>query len=554
MFKLEKVERQVTVLNLPEPPSIANVIVSSSSIAVPIPKTNPQSVPISNNNPILSPGAARMFNRVERTVQRLATPERSSSHIKINLSPSPSPTLSPSPAPTPTRETTTTFRELAKMSTVRRKSYMLTDDQVNEAYAIEGRFRAFSINSQASQASQDEDLLDFPPSPFRLNFHSQKGLGNNNDAVELSNRDDSFDKNRMFQKVRRKTVLLGDIDIFDRQEVIVSQKIPASPPRSRSGSFRRRSTVYNKSNDGTPMPPSSPERLFAKVLRRPVTLPPDDGDRNNDIFLSDGGKNSSCNNNTASKDDREETQLMNTMINTAVEDILLGMTAPPSSPLPSSSASSSLPISLPSSPLPSSSLSSSSLPSQPKSKVKQKTLQYNVLFDRVTRKTSMLPEHNATTPLRDISDHAARRSTRWKTATPSIPMTGREKSSSMGEIGEITQSGALVTQGEDPLSMSLPVNIPPSLRRSKSTDRLDSKTFFQRRRDRRKERENEIESQTTIGRNRMRSEGGGKYKAKERHAKGSTVVDISIPPPSFKPAPLSSPRFLVSKTPKQVIF
>ena len=520
MFKLEKVERQVTVLNLPEPPSIANVIVSSSSIAVPIPKTNPQSVPISNNNPILSPGAARMFNRVERTVQRLATPERSSSHININLSPSPS--------PTPTRETTTTFRELARMSTVRRQSYTLTDDQVNEAYAIEGRVRAFSINSQASQASQDEDLLDFPPSPFRLNFHSQKGLGNNNDAVELSKKDDSFDKNRMFQKVRRKTVLLGDIDIFDRQEVIVSQKIPASPPRSRSGSFRRRSTVYNKSNDGTPMPPSSPKRLFANVLRRPVTLPPDDGDRNNDIFLSDGGKNSSRNNNTASKDDREETQSMNTMINTAVEDILLGMTAPPSSPLPSSSTSSSLPISLPSSPLPSSplpssSLSSSSLPSQPKStpksKVKQKTLQYNVLFDRVTRKTSMLPEHNATTPLRDISDHAARRSTRWKTATPSIPMTGRETSSSIVEIGEITQSGALVTQGEDPLSMSLPVNIPPSLRRSESTDRLGSKTFFQRRRDRRKERENEIESQTTIGRNRMRSEGGGKYNKRRRAAR-----------------------------------
>ena len=42
--------------------------------------------------------------------------------------------------------------------------------------------------------------------------------------------------------------------------------------------------------------------------------------------------------------------------------------------------------------------------------------------------------------------------------------------------------------------------------------------------------------------------------AKERHANGSTVVDISIPPPSFKLVPLSSPRSPLSKTPKQVFF
>ena len=40
--------------------------------------------------------------------------------------------------------------------------------------------------------------------------------------------------------------------------------------------------------------------------------------------------------------------------------------------------------------------------------------------------------------------------------------------------------------------------------------------------------------------------------AKERE--WSTVVDISIPPPSFKPVSLSFSRFPLSKTPKQVFF
>ena len=42
--------------------------------------------------------------------------------------------------------------------------------------------------------------------------------------------------------------------------------------------------------------------------------------------------------------------------------------------------------------------------------------------------------------------------------------------------------------------------------------------------------------------------------AKERHANGSTVVDISKTPPSFKLVSLSSPRSPLSKTPKQVFF
>jgi hypothetical protein len=42
--------------------------------------------------------------------------------------------------------------------------------------------------------------------------------------------------------------------------------------------------------------------------------------------------------------------------------------------------------------------------------------------------------------------------------------------------------------------------------------------------------------------------------AKERHANGSTVVDISTKPPFFKLVPLSSHRSPLSKTPKHVIF
>ena len=40
----------------------------------------------------------------------------------------------------------------------------------------------------------------------------------------------------------------------------------------------------------------------------------------------------------------------------------------------------------------------------------------------------------------------------------------------------------------------------------------------------------------------------------EHRVYGSTVVDISIPPPSFKHVALSLSRFPLSKTPKQVFF
>ena len=43
-------------------------------------------------------------------------------------------------------------------------------------------------------------------------------------------------------------------------------------------------------------------------------------------------------------------------------------------------------------------------------------------------------------------------------------------------------------------------------------------------------------------------------KRRSEHREWSTVVDISIPPPSFKLVSLSSPRSLLSKTPKHVIF
>ena len=49
----------------------------------------------------------------------------------------------------------------------------------------------------------------------------------------------------------------------------------------------------------------------------------------------------------------------------------------------------------------------------------------------------------------------------------------------------------------------------------------------------------------------------GKYSKRRRACIAymeSTVVDISIPPPSFKPVSLSLPRSSLSKTPKQVFF
>ena len=46
----------------------------------------------------------------------------------------------------------------------------------------------------------------------------------------------------------------------------------------------------------------------------------------------------------------------------------------------------------------------------------------------------------------------------------------------------------------------------------------------------------------------------GKYSSEGAAREWSTVVDISIKPPSFKPVSLSSPRSPLSKTPKQVIF
>ena len=46
----------------------------------------------------------------------------------------------------------------------------------------------------------------------------------------------------------------------------------------------------------------------------------------------------------------------------------------------------------------------------------------------------------------------------------------------------------------------------------------------------------------------------GKYSSEGAAREWSTVVDISIPPLTFKLVPLSSPRSPLSKTPKHVIF
>ena len=46
----------------------------------------------------------------------------------------------------------------------------------------------------------------------------------------------------------------------------------------------------------------------------------------------------------------------------------------------------------------------------------------------------------------------------------------------------------------------------------------------------------------------------GKYSSEGAAREWSTVVDISIPPPSFKSVSLSLSRSSLSKTPKQVLF
>ena len=46
----------------------------------------------------------------------------------------------------------------------------------------------------------------------------------------------------------------------------------------------------------------------------------------------------------------------------------------------------------------------------------------------------------------------------------------------------------------------------------------------------------------------------GKYSSEGAAREWSTVVDIYMTPPSFKPVALSSPRSPLSKTPKQVFF
>ena len=46
----------------------------------------------------------------------------------------------------------------------------------------------------------------------------------------------------------------------------------------------------------------------------------------------------------------------------------------------------------------------------------------------------------------------------------------------------------------------------------------------------------------------------GKYSSEGAAREWSTVVDISMTPPSFKLVPLSLPRSPLSKTPKQVFF
>ena len=65
----------------------------------------------------------------------------------------------------------------------------------------------------------------------------------------------------------------------------------------------------------------------------------------------------------------------------------------------------------------------------------------------------------------------------------------------------------------------------------------------------------EIENQKTQIQKEMQSQiKEVSIQAKERHANGSTVVDIFIPPPYFQPVSLSFSRSPLSKIPKQVFF
>ena len=90
-----------------------------------------------------------------------------------------------------------------------------------------------------------------------------------------------------------------------------------------------------------------------------------------------------------------------------------------------------------------------------------------------------------------------------------------------------------------------------------STETTDSKDDN----DNTKKRTNDtIKTETNSAKKRNRKEDDaedGKYFIAKRACIAymeSTVVDISIPPPSFKPVPLSSPCSPFSKTPKQVFF
>jgi tRNA A-37 threonylcarbamoyl transferase component Bud32 len=263
-----------------------------------------------------------------------------------------------------------------------RKQWTLTDDAIDEVHRVQCRVRAFSISSQASttSATSGTDAFDMA-SPSRCSLNSEYDGGGEDKNIDKYNIDgavigdrakqtnvnvDGTDstnasnastpttsRGRLFQRVQRKPVTLN-LETFDNQDVFVlsnpeknnhgNHSSFSSSSSSSSSSMTSSSTMSwnNHPSSPLPTPPGSPERIFTKVIRRTVTLP---HSRSFSGDLTDGEDDDN------NKDKKEEEA--------------------------SSSSSSS-------------STSSSPIPSYING---NKSSPYNVLFDRVRRKTSILPEH-----------------------------------------------------------------------------------------------------------------------------------------------------------------
>ena len=226
-----KVERTVQMLPSPEnalrrPEDINMSTTTSTTTQIPLPPTS--AAASTQSHFPLATSTSRMFNRVQRQVQRLAlSPESSKSSLTM------SPILSSS----------SSFQLV--MERVERNPLTLTDEDIDQAHQLQGRMRVFSTSSHAStrSAASEEDDDEFGFVPDRIL---------NPDTADS----DELIKKRttpMFQRVQRKPVLLNvDAALFEGQEVLLD------------------GTTTNTSNFSSP--PLSPVRMFAKVTRNQVML------------------------------------------------------------------------------------------------------------------------------------------------------------------------------------------------------------------------------------------------------------------------------------------